>query len=152
MFPIFLAMVFSCDEAAPETPGTDVPEIPGEELPEINGEWMLVSFGESEPGDINVYVSFDNGTFELYQNLGSGKYYLYTGNYTLDNTVLRGQYRDGTSWGSDYDVDVESDSLVLTARNGSGEVSVYTRKDIPEEVTGSATMKSSMKEAPTPFL
>ena len=101
---------------------------------------------------IDVYVSFGDGTFDLYQKVGEGRYFLYDGTYTLTGNVLSGLYSDGTSWGSDYDISLETDSLVLTAKNGSGEVSTYVRKAIPAEVSGNVAVKSSMKEAPVPFL
>ena len=101
---------------------------------------------------IDVYVSFGDGTFDLYQKVGEGRYFLYDGTYTLTGNVLSGLYSDGTSWGSDYDISLETDSLVLTANNGSGEVSVYTREDIPAEVLGNITVKSSIGLYPVPFL
>ena len=42
--------------------------------------------------------------------------------------------------------------MLLTANNGSGEVSTYVRKAIPDEVSGNVAVKSSMEEAPVPFL
>lgn len=119
---------------------------------DITGEWHLVSAGELPMESIDVYVSFGDGTFDLYQKVGEGRYFLYDGTYTLTGNVLSGLYSDGTSWGSDYDISLETDSLVLTANNGSGEVSTYVRKAIPDEVSGNVAVKSSMEEAPVPFL
>lgn len=119
---------------------------------DITGNWHLVSSGELSMETVDVYVSFGEGAFSLYQKIGEGSYYRYEGTYTLTGNVLGGSYSDGTLWGSDYDITLEQDRLTMTARNGSGEVSVYTRKDIPAEVLENVRVKSSLDEAPAHFL
>ena len=122
---------------------------------DISGEWHLVSTGELSMESIDVYVSFGKGTFVLYQKLGEGRYYVYSGTYSLSGSLLSGSYSDGTSWGSDYDIalDPGGELLTMTARNGSGEVSTYERKAVPEEVLDNTlTVKSFAGPSPVPFL
>ena len=147
VFYIFFAVVMAVVVSSCAKSGNDTSE-----SLDITGEWSLISSGDLSMDDISVYVSFVSDHFELYQKLGEGRYYVYTGTYTLSGNILSGRYSDGTSWGSDYDVIIGYDSLTMTARNGSGEVSVYTREDIPAEVLGNITVKSSIGLYSVPFL
>ena len=147
VFYIFFAVVMAVAVSSCAKSGNDTSE-----FLDITGEWSLISSGDLSMDDISVYVSFTSDHFELYQKLGEGRYYVYSGTYTLSGNILSGRYSDGTSWGSDYDVIIGSDSLTMTARNGSGEVSVYTREDIPAEVLGNITVKSCIGLYPVPFL
>lgn len=97
----------------------------------IEGEWHCAT------QECDIYISFaTTGTFQLYQQLGEGRHHLYNGTWTLDKNTLSGEYNDGTPWGSDYTVAFGdgSDTMTLTATNGSAEAHTYTRTTIPEDV------------------
>lgn len=102
----------------------------------ISGEWNLVSVTGLDMSEIDVYLVLEEETFELYQKVGTGRHYLYTGIYHLDGDELTGEYSDGTSWGSSYLTQISPDgnTLVLEADNVSHETSTYTRKAVPDEI------------------
>lgn len=118
----------------------------------IEGEWHYAT------DECDIYISFTSeGSFELFQRLGEGRYRLYNGSWRLKEETLSGEYNDGNPWGSSYKVSFEgSDKMTLTANNGSKEAITYTRKSIPEEVLNNSTCEvRSIVEEPgneTPFL
>lgn len=151
VFYIISAIVMAVAASSCEKSGDDnTPE-----SLDVAGQWHLVSSGDLPMESVDVYVSFDNGSFFLYQKIGEGRYRRYAGTYIVSGSLLSGSYSDGTSWGSDYDIalDPEGELLTMTARNGSGEVSTYERKAVPEEVLDNTlTVKSSAGPSPVPFL
>ena len=52
--------------------------------------------------------------------------------------VMSGHYGEGIAWGSSYRVEIDGDTLVLAATNGSGEKTVYRRESVPASVRESA--------------
>lgn len=104
----------------------------------VDGDWHG-SMTVSEETVADVYISFSEGNFVIYQKTGSlERYYMYDGTYTVTGNTLSGKYSDGTSWGSQYEVNVTGNSMQMTALNGSGEVSIYQREEIPAEVKDTA--------------
>ena len=104
--------------------------------------------------DAEIYVTFTSeGTFALYQQIGEGAFRLYNGTYTLTGSVLSGQYNDGASWGTSYEVSATgTDTLTLTAE---GVTETYGRVTggIPEEVlAGCVTVVKSDGISEAPFL
>ena len=106
---------------------------------DIIGEWHFSGI------DTDVFISFGgDGTYELYQKIGDGRYRGYTGQWKLEKDILSGTYGEGIEWGSAYKVDISSfDTLVLSAVNGSGEKIVYEREDIPSSVRDTAIIVNS---------
>lgn len=110
----------------------------------ITGSWHLVEIGpvsrSSDPDGMAVYISFGkDGCFDLYQQLQDGPYVHYSGHWELNASVLYGYYDDGTPLGGDsYEVSASSSEMRLKANNGSGEVTVYEKAEIPDEVRSSA--------------
>lgn len=110
----------------------------------IVGEWKLDDISvitKGETYDITVYLKFsEDDSFEIYQQLQEGRYQHYTGTYTLKGKTLKGQYLDGTVFGSDsYSVALSETSLKLTAV--SGEVTTYVTASIPDSVKSNAVEK-----------
>ncbi len=128
---------------------------------DISGEWKLVDTGALvDAGDVEleVYVRFDGGSFELYQKIGEqqGRFWSYSGTYSVSGSnILTGRYSDGTllggSRGDGYEVYMEGNSLFLTSVF-SGEVSEYVKETIPEEVKSEAVPPVRSDEAPSPVL
>lgn len=107
----------------------------------ITGEWSLISVetravtigGEQ----VDVYIAFNaDKSFQIYQMLGTGRYRLYTGTWSLLDGVLSGKYSDGTPWGASYDVELESSDTILklTSKSAVAEVDTYKKTPIPDSV------------------
>lgn len=117
----------------------------------ITGSWHLVEIGpvsrSSDPDGMAVYISFGkDGRFDLYQQLQDGPYVHYSGHWELNASVLYGYYEDGTPFGGEsYEVSVASSQMKLKANNGSGEVTVYEREEIPADVLSSAREPSGVR-------
>ena len=95
----------------------------------------------------------DNG-FDLYQKIGDGRYRHYSGRWEVKGNTLSGEYSAGTSWGSSYALtSIGTDTLVMTALNGSEDVMKYAREAIPAEITDDATdVKSADTDNGRPVL
>ena len=98
----------------------------------LSGEWHCTPEGL----DVDIYATFnEDGTFDLYQKAGAGRYRHYTGSWTCEGNTLSGSYSDGNAWGSSYTMNfTDQDHMTLTALNGSEEVMAYTREPVPSEV------------------
>ena len=112
-----------------------------EKMPDITGEWKLDNISTVTKGNtysINVYLEFDaDGTFSIWQQRQEGRYEYYHGEWTTKNDSIYGTYDDGKPWGSgSYKATSKKGNLMLTAQNGTGEVTTYVRTSIPEEVKG----------------
>lgn len=99
----------------------------------VEGSWQLESSPVALEEGYDVYVSFEGGSFELYQKMGSERYYSYKGSYTCADGVVVGRYSDGAAWASSYKVSRKDAKLILTAVE-SGSEYVYRQAEIPEEV------------------
>ena len=113
-----------------------------EKTPPVIGEWKLeqiVSKSVQYAGqEIDIYVSFaKDGSFELYQMVGQGRFRKFTGTWKLSGSTLSGAYSSGKSWGSDYRIAAEGETLSLTAAVG-GDESIYIKTIIPESIKNEA--------------
>ena len=110
----------------------------GPKTPAIAGEWQLTSI-EVKSVDyagqtLDVYLSFaEDGSFELYQMIGQGRFYKYSGTWTITGSTLSGKYASGKDWASSYEVSVSGESLTLVS-SVSGETDVYQKVSIPDSV------------------
>lgn len=113
-----------------------------EKTPAVIGEWQLeqiitksVQYAGQE---VDVYLSFaKDGSFEIYQMLGQGRFRKYTGSWAISGSTLSGTYASGKAWGSSYLISAEGETLTLTATVG-GDENVYSRAVIPEEIKATA--------------
>lgn len=112
--------------------GCNKEKSPSSKSIDITGEWHCIP----AEFDAEVYVAFlEGGMFDLYQRVGEGRYRHFTGTWWMDGKTLSGNYADNTPWGSDYNVTLNgTESMTLTATNGSGEIMTYTKESIPTEV------------------
>lgn len=116
---------------------------------DIVDEWALVSWSDTDPV-FNVYVDFnEDGTFEMYQQVYSLTYELYSGNYAVMDGVLNGSYSDGEAWKCGYTATVDVDEngvkrLTLLSQEEPNITSIYTAKAIPEEVKVETTETRSV--------
>lgn len=108
---------------------------------DLTGEWNIVeaefTTKSVELGDvtIDVYLSFrPDGSFELYQMVGQGRYQLYEGTWVLNGDILEGVYSNGKKWGNVYKVSRDGDMLRMQAIVGSSDVYVYRKCEIPADI------------------
>ncbi len=129
----------------------------GDETPAIRftGEWHLTQWNGTAPKDFDAYVVFhEDRTFVIYQQIERIGYQSFSGRWAYDGKLLSGIYDDETPWGSDYEVSLDEtdDVLTLTSQTSIGEVSVYRRTTVPEEIKGSALPSTtSRSERPRLF-
>lgn len=101
----------------------------------IEKEWKLVSVN-GEANEFNVYISFDQGTFAMYQQVYTLGYQFYDGEYKVEGGKLTGEYFEGGEWKCAYTGGVSEDGNTLTLK--SDEVNpitcVYEACTIPEDV------------------
>lgn len=95
--------------------------------------------------DIEIYVSFmADGSFGLYQRLGTSTFTHYSGTWTLSGNILSGKYSDGTDWGASYEVLFYDKLMELTSQTAIPESRTYEQKSIPEEVKQNAASTKSI--------
>ena len=109
-------------------------------LENINNEWKLVSVNGVE-ADFTVYISFNSGIFNMFQQVYSLDYVFFEGDYTIDGNTLSGVYSDGTAWKCDYTGGVSSDgkTLTLVSKETNAITCVYEACEIPDDVRAEAT-------------
>ena len=123
---------------------------PGDDAPEIHftGEWHLTQWNGTAPTEFDAYIAFhEDRTFAIYQQIEQIEYQHFSGRWTYDGELLSGIYDDGTPWGSAYEVVLNEthDVLTLTSRTAIGEVSVYRRTTVPEEIKGSVVPSTASR-------
>ncbi len=103
-------------------------------LAAVNGEWYgTLIYSQAKVAEL--YIDFTDGKFVMYQKSGEQqRFYRYEGTYTIADDILNGVYSDGLAWGSAYSFRISGETMVLTALNGSNEMTVYTKTLIPEDV------------------
>jgi hypothetical protein len=119
---------------------------PGKET--LVGEWHMVSWtGATATADI--YISFtEEGTFDLYQRFITPGYVHYSGKYTYSNDKLSGVYSDNQPWASEYDAFFSTDGrMTLTSLSSTGDVSVYEKTSIPQEILSGEMSASTQSRA-----
>ena len=102
----------------------------------VTGTWHLAGWNSLQTAD--VYLSLENdGTFDLYQRIYSPYYEHYDGTWHLDGNTLGGTYSDGTAWAGTYSVSFsgDGDRMQLVLNGDSSDTSVFTRSEIPDEIT-----------------
>lgn len=105
----------------------------------IVGDWHYSA--EESGAKEDVWISFAaDGTFEMYQKIGEGPYWLSAGEYTVDaqKGILSGVYSDRYPWKYSYKIKVSSKSLVMTAVELDTYSVTYVREAVPAEVVAKA--------------
>ena len=114
----------------------------------VAGEWVLTSWNEAEP-EFNVYINFsDDNTFEMYQQVWSFDYELYTGKYVVTGDVMTGTYADGSNWACGYKVNVVDGQLTMYSQEDQSVTSLYEKCTIPEEIKAEASTTRAMEVVP----
>ncbi len=114
----------------------------------VAGEWQLTQWNDATP-EFNVYIDFNSdGTFEMYQQVWSFDYELYTGNYVVTGDVMTGTYADGSNWTCGYRVKVVDGQLYMYSQEDKSVTSVYDKCTIPAEIKAEASTTRSMEVVP----
>ena len=103
----------------------------GEDEANYDG-WMLTRWKDGTALTGTVYLQLgEDGTFTLYQSIGTFGYARFTGTYALvgdpaTGQVLSGTYADGTPWDSSYAVEKMTKRELRLRALKDGVVSVYS--------------------------
>jgi hypothetical protein len=115
---------------------------------ELTGEWKLTTWNDAAP-EFHVYIAFnDDNTFEMYQQVWSFDYELYTGTYTINGDIVTGVYADGSNWLCGYKFVKSGDTLTMYSQEDTSVTSVYEKCTIPEEIKAEATATRSIEVVP----
>ena len=114
---------------------------------DIDGQWQLVEWNGEAP-ECNVYINFEKGEFDIYQQVYSLYYELYEGSYTVNGEVLTGSYTDGSNWACGYKFAVEGDTLTMYSQEDISVTSVYKKCEIPQSVIDEATTTRASEVTP----
>ena len=106
----------------------------------IEKEWKL-STVNGVPADFNIYISFVDGVFALYQQAYTLDFHFYEGEYSISGNTLSGSYFDGTAWKSDYTGGISEDGNTMTLKSTESTpvTYVYVACQIPDTVIEEAT-------------
>lgn len=114
----------------------------------LSGEWVLTTWNDAAP-EFNVYIDFnDDNTFEIYQQVWSFDYELFTGTYNIEGDIVTGVYADGSNWACGYKFVKEGDSLTMYSQEDISVTSVYEKCEIPAEIKEEATATRSTEVVP----
>ena len=118
----------------------------------IENEWKLVSVNGT-PNEFNVYISFDQGTFAMYQQVYTLDYQFYDGEYKVEGGKLTGVYFEGGAWKCAYTGGVSEDGNTLTLKSDETNsiTCVYEACTIPENIKEEALAGTRAVEV-VPFL
>jgi hypothetical protein len=118
----------------------------------IENEWKLVSVNGT-PNEFNVYISFDQGTFAMYQQVYTLDYQFYDGEYKVEGGKLTGEYFEGGAWKCAYTGGVSEDGNTLTLKSDETNsiTCVYEACTIPENIKEEALAGTRAVEV-VPFL
>ncbi len=118
----------------------------------IEKEWKLVSVN-GVANEFNVYISFDQGTFAMYQQVYTLDYKFYDGDYAVEGGKLTGEYYEGGEWKCAYTGGVSEDgnTLTLISDEENPITCVYEACTIPEDIMEEALNGTRAVEV-VPFL
>lgn len=104
---------------------------------DIDGQWHIVEWNGEAP-EFDVYVDFNKGEFDIYQQVYSLYYEHFEGTYNVSGDIITGSYADGSNWASGYKFEVNGSELKLMSQEDKSIVSVYERCEIPQGVIDEA--------------
>lgn len=114
----------------------------------LSGEWVLTSWNDATP-EFKVYIDFnEDNTFEMYQQVWSFDYELFTGTYTVNGDIVTGVYADGSNWACGYKFAKVGNTLTMYSQEDQSVASVYEACEIPAEIKAEATATRSVETVP----
>ena len=109
----------------------------GGDTSSIAGVWHLTTWRDAVPS-FDIYLDITaNGVVTLYQRLESRAWECFYSSAAIEYGIIKGTYSDGVAWGATYNVsvDVEGDTMTWVDTADKSDISVYTRSDLPEDIT-----------------
>lgn len=125
---------------------SDEPQVDGG-TSALDGQWHITEWNGEAP-EFDVYVKFDEGAFEIYQQVWSLDYELFKGTYKVSGEIVTGTYEDGSNWASGYKFAVAGDKLTMHSQEDQSVTSVYEKCEIPAEIITEATTTRSAEVVP----
>lgn len=125
---------------------SDEPQVGGS-TSALDGQWHMTEWNGEAP-EFDVYVKFDEGAFEIYQQVWSLDYELFKGTYKVSGEIVTGTYEDGSNWASGYKFAVAGDKLTMHSQEDQSVTSVYEKCEIPAEIITEATTTRSAEVVP----
>lgn len=116
----------------------------------IEKEWKLVSVNGT-PNEFSVYISFEMGSFAMYQQVYSLDYKFYDGEYKVSGNKLTGEYFEGGAWKSGYvgSISEDGNTMTLVSDEDNPITCVYEACTIPEQIKEEALAGTrSVEEVP----
>ena len=139
IFAVALLALVGCDKNNDE---------PGDKSV-LNGQWHLVEWNGEAP-EFDVYVEYNGGKFDIYQQVYSLYYEHFKGNYNISGNIVTGSYAGGSNWACGYKFEVSSDKLTLYSQEDISITSVYEKCEIPQSVIDEA--QTTRAEGVVPIL
>lgn len=134
-----IAQIKVPEEEVPTPPTPPTPPVEGGDTSSVAGTWHLTQWRGAEPS-FDVYLDINaEGGLTLYQRIESRNWNIYTSSVALNDGVVCGTYSDGVAWGASYYVTVADSSMTWVDVNDATDISVYTRAELPEDLTTIAT-------------
>lgn len=127
-------------EETPTPPTPPTPPVGGDtDTTAIAGDWQLTLWRGAEPS-FDVYLSItEDGVVTLWQRIESREWEQFYSTTTLENSVISGEYTDGTAWSASYTVTGDGDTMTWIDTADDADISVYTRCTLPDFNTGATT-------------
>lgn len=113
----------------------------------IEGQWHITEWNGEAP-EFDVYIKFEKGAFEIYQQVWSLDYELFKGTYKISGDIVTGSYEDGSKWASGYKFAVENGKLTMHSQEDQSVTSVYEECEIPEEIITEANTTRASEVVP----
>lgn len=113
---------------------------------DIAKDWKLVSVNGVEP-EFTVYLRFDSGIFNIFQQLYTWDYLFYDGTYSVKGGVVSGSYFDGTSWKCSYKGLLSNNGkrLKLVSKEKNPITNIYEECVIPQSVIDEVSTRSGVE-------
>lgn len=140
IFAVIALALVGCEKTTDQTQG-------GGDGSAIEGQWHITEWNGEAP-EFEVYIKFEGGAFEIYQQVWSLYYELFKGSYKISGDIVTGTYEDGSNWASGYKFAVENGVLTLHSQEDQSVTSVYEKCEIPEEIISEATTTRSLEVVP----
>lgn len=123
------------EEEVPTPPTPPTPPVEGGDTSSVAGTWHLTQWRGAEPS-FEVYIDItEEGVVTLWQKIEHREWECYLSSAAIENGIISGVYSDGVAWGASYYVTVAQSSMTWVDVSDSADISVYTRSELPENLT-----------------
>lgn len=117
-----------------------LPEPPvGGDTSAISGIWHLTNWrGTVPPFDVYIDITATGG-ITLYQRISTNHWEIFQSSAYITEGVVSGTYIDGVAWRSSYSFTIDDDTMTWVDITNTEDVSVYTRSELPENMSNITT-------------